>query len=744
VRLRFLSEKKASNGAKLDIEKFYGFNSLDTRGSYELEMKNRFEALGNLLPGDVDEQIETFNNISRESAEKTIGIRRQRKKPWLDEETMRLVDEKRALRAKTATDTTLKPKIREKTQEIKAKVKECRENWLNQICDEIEYSNKKGDLRAVYTKIKEVKGGLGLRSRNINVKDKDGNILSNTEDILNRWHEYCNGLYNYNLTVDRSQLDRLWPNTQDNEVPDLLKSEVRDAIKRLKPRKKPGIDEIEGELISHGGEVAVEAMYQICSKIWSTGQFPKLWTRSLIVLIHKKGDKTKCDNYRTISLICHASKIILQIIRSRMKERIESQMAEEQAGFRANRGTIEQIFSLRLIAEKYLELRDRDLYHIFIDFKKAFDRVWHEGLWKIMNHFGIQPKLIQLIENLYKNTESAVIVERERTEWFKQTVGVRQGCILSPKLFNLFLEYIMREATIDVEDTGANINGRRVNNLRFADDIDLVAELLEEAQRLLNKVDEKSSQFGLEISETKTEWLLMSRRTDAETAHEQITLRGKPLNRVDKFKYLGSTISSDNECEHDIKIRTASALNSMSSLDKIWRNPKISIETKKRLYKTLILPIALYGCETWILKKNTENKLLVFEMAVLRRILGVSRRERIRNEHIRERLGVRTNLVQIVHERQHKWLGHVLRMKNERIAKTVLEGRVDGIRPQGKPKNTWLDTALKRTDLTGTDWKDNDERRPSLSRAIGVARERDEWRELGRRVLGAYVMQTRR
>lgn len=102
----------------------------------------------------------------------------------------------------------------------------------------------------------------------------------------------------------------------------------------MKPRKKPGIDNIEGELIKFGGEALVEAMYQICQKIWSTGTFPKLWTQSLIVLIHKKGDPTKCDNYRTISLICHASNIILEVIRKRMKSRIEAQMAEEQAGSR--------------------------------------------------------------------------------------------------------------------------------------------------------------------------------------------------------------------------------------------------------------------------------------------------------------------------------------------------------------------------------------------------------------------------
>jgi hypothetical protein len=127
-------------------------------------------------------------------------------------------------------------------------------------------------------------------------------------------------------------------------------------------------------------------------------------------------------------------------------------------------------------------MQDGELYMIFIDFKKAFDRVWHEAMWKIMRHYGLQPRLIGLLEDLYGRTESAVIVGHDITEWFKQTVGVRQGCIMSPDLFNLYLEHIMRASLdgLEHEMVGASIGGVRLNNLRFADDIDLIAEQLEQ------------------------------------------------------------------------------------------------------------------------------------------------------------------------------------------------------------------------------------------------------------------------
>ena len=167
---------------------------------------------------------------------------------------------------------------------------------------------------------------------------------------------------------------------------------------------------------------------------------------------------------------------------------------------------------------------------IFIDFKKAFDRVWHKGLWRVLHHYGIHPKMINLIENLYKRTQSAIRVGNEVTEWFQQVIGVRQGCILSPDLFNIYLEHIMREALDGLDDIGARVNGRTISNLRFADDIGLLAELLEQAQLLLDKVDQVSTKYGQEISETKTEWMLESTKDEQivrGTIEEGLLLRGK-------------------------------------------------------------------------------------------------------------------------------------------------------------------------------------------------------------------------
>ena len=122
---------------------------------------------------------------------------------------------------------------------------------------------------------------------------------------------------------------------------------------------------------------------------------------------------------------------MLKIILNRLKPQAQKIIAEEQAGFRAGRSTTEQIFNLRILYEKYLQ-HQQDLYHVFIDFEKAFDRVWHAALWATMKKYNISTNLIQVIKNSYNKATSAVLFHSSIRDWFRITVGVRQGCLLSP------------------------------------------------------------------------------------------------------------------------------------------------------------------------------------------------------------------------------------------------------------------------------------------------------------------------
>ena len=174
---------------------------------------------------------------------------------------------------------------------------------------------------------------------------------------------------------------------------------------------------------------------------------------------------------------------------------MNQELPNVQAGFRKGRGTRDQISNVLWIIEKAIKFQKK-IYFCCIDYAKAFDCVDHNKLWKILKEMGIPDHVICLLSNLSAGQEARVRTRHETT-WFSIEKGVHQGCILSPCLFNLYTEYIMRNAGMDATQAGIMISRRNINNLRYADDTTLMAESEEELESLLTKVKEDSEKAGL-------------------------------------------------------------------------------------------------------------------------------------------------------------------------------------------------------------------------------------------------------
>ena len=502
----------------------------------------------------------------------------------------------------------------------------------------------------------------------------------------------------------------------EEDIPGISRDEVGWAIAHLKSDKSPGVDMITAEEIIAAGDIGIDIMHTLCNKIWQEERFPEDWRRSVIIPIFKKKDKLVCDNYRGISLLCHAEKLMASILLQRIKPRTEEILSEAQAGFRSNRSTIDQLLSLRLMTEKYIEF-GKDLFLCYVDFQKAFDSVWRKGLWQVMRHLGYDCKIIRLLQGLYKDTRSSVRTGSggDLSNWFETLVGVLQGCVLSPLLFNIMLEVVMALGE-ENQTLGISVSGTVCNNLRFADDISLLADNQEDLQSKADSLQEASSRFGLKISCSKTEVQCMSRNP----AIMNINIAGIKLNQVDQFTYLGGVISSDGSCERDIGRRIGLATGVVSSLSSIWASKELSQQTKIRVYQTLVLSILTYNSETWTLKETDMHRLRVFEMAVLRRICGVSLRDRWRNEDIKDRLGISEDIVRIIQRKRLTYFGHVVRMENDRIPKLMIDGRLHGTRPQGRPRKKWIDGIME----------DCNEMDISLIQATRSAEDRNLWRSM--------------
>ena len=190
----------------------------------------------------------------------------------------------------------------------------------------------------------------------------------------------------------------------------------------------------------------------------------------------------------------HVSKVMLKILQARLQQYVNDELPVVQAGFRKGRGTRDQIANIHWIREKAREFQ-KSIYFCFIDYAKAFDCMDHNKLWQILQEMGIPDHLTCLLRNLYPGQKATVRTGDRTTDWFQIEKGVCQGYILSPCLFNLYAEYIMRNAWLDEAQAGIKIARRNINNLRYADDTTLMAEC-EELKSLLMKLKEKSEKVA--------------------------------------------------------------------------------------------------------------------------------------------------------------------------------------------------------------------------------------------------------
>ena len=208
--------------------------------------------------------------------------------------------------------------------------------------------------------------------------------------------------------------------------------------------KDSGGDGIPVELFQILKDDAVKVFHLICQQIWKIQQWPQDWKRSVFIPIPKKGIAKECSNYCTIALISHATKVMLKILQARLQRYVNCEIPDVQAGFRKGRGTRHQIANIHWIIKNAREFQ-KNIYFCFINYAKAFDYVDHNKQWKILKEMGI-PDLTCLFRNMYADQKATVRTGHGTTDWFQIGKGVHQGCILSPCLFNLYAEYITKNA----------------------------------------------------------------------------------------------------------------------------------------------------------------------------------------------------------------------------------------------------------------------------------------------------------
>ena len=506
------------------------------------------------------------------------------------------------------------------------------------------------------------KGGSRMEET---VKDVNGRLLRGNE-ARKRWAEYFEELLNVQedreadiVAVGGVQVSVMG---EENER-EITIEEVKRALNETKGGKAPGMDGVRVEMLKEGGVTVLQWLVRLFNVCFMLSIVPVDWVIACMVPLYKgKGDMYECSNFRGISLLSVVGKVYGRVLINRIRDKTENVIVEVQGGFRRGRGCTDQIFTVRQICEKYLG-KGKDVYFAFLDLEKAYDRVDRDAMWNVLRLYEIGGRLLRGVKSFYVGSKACVRVGNEVIEWFPVRVGLRLDLAI-------WLEVIVFVMT-----------WRK-----------------------------------LRVNVGKSKVMRCTRSEDG--ARLNVMLNGEALEEVDQFKYLGSVIAANGGIEADVRHRVNEGCKVLGALKGVMKNRGLGMNVKKVLYEKVVLPTVMYGSESWGMKVTERQKLNVFEMKCLRSMTGVSRLDRVRNEVVRARTGVRRELAARVDVNVLRWFGHVERMDNERLLKKVMNAKVDGRSARGRPRFGWMD-GVKRA---------LNDRRMDIREASERARNRNEWR----------------
>lgn len=500
-------------------------------------------------------------------------------------------------------------------------------------------------------------------------------------------------------------------------------AEVEAAIKSLR-NTAPGLNGVQAQLLKAGGAAAVQWVHRCISAAWNTGAAPQAWKRAALVPIYKKGDKLAADNYRGVTLLDVVGKVYVTVVHSRIRAHLCSQLLQSQCGFVPGKGTGEAMFRLRRLVELARDYAT-PLHAAFVDFRKAFDSVNRATLWRLLRARGVSHKLVELVEDLYSGCEARVSVGGHESEWFPMGTGVRQGCPMSPTLFNVFMDFIARLVSSRCRQQGVRgfhvafrISGQLVEPpsradeclallmLLYADDLALLADSQEGLEAAMGVLQGVAAEWGMAINYPKTKAVAFGLQGQPQPQPLQVP-GGEEVGYEQQFCYLGGVQEAGGSLDVELGRRLKAAGAHWHWIrSRVCKAPGVSLNTRKALYKAFVVPTLLYGgAESWAPTDSQLHQLDAFNTSCLRSLLGASRRHpaMISNEELYELTGMQ-QISAVLRKHRMRWLGHVARMPDTAVTKKLLFAKAPAVlvgeggwwstgegsrRAMGGPSGTW-------------------------------------------------------
>lgn len=694
LKAKFKQVKKENgNGRNVIEEPTYMVNLLQDesiRFLYQSRLSLKLKVINE--DWEAKELYEFLKKSIMEVAEESLGRERQSggRTEWITKEILETIDHKKTLYNKwlsTKSNEDLE-QYRECKRNVKRLVKSSKNESWERICGEIDH---------------ELGYNRSAQAWRLLRKMRKSNNPSPVLQLItmNQWENYFQDL----LVERRNEKESDQDITIRNGVEPISEEEVREALKKSKSGKASGPGGVTAELWKYGPPLLVRLITKMFNQILEGDEIPEDWKISYISAIHKKGDKKDPNNYRGISVMPSISRIFNSIIKNRLEEEIEGKISEDQAGFTTGRSCMDNIFNLRQISEK-MYAKGKETHLVFIDLEKAYDSVPIKQLWEEIKGIGVSLPLIALIQRLYKDCQAAVKIGKRLSAAFYTTKGLRQGCSISPTLFKIYIQQILKQWNNSCRGMGIPVGNETVHSLLFADDQVIIAQCREDAKFMVRKLLEAFEAGGLKVNMSKTEYLVIG------GDGRNIKLPQGIIKIVKEFKYLGSVLHETGNCKADIDYRIMQGRGAIKMLNGVLWSRTITMQTKKRILEVIVESILTYGAEGWSLSEGQKSKIQAVEMDGIRRGARISRLEKRRNEDVRRIMNMEESVIARIENRQLQWYGHVRRMDEGRWPNVLLQWSPAGRKKRGRPRNSWRAGILRMMNDKGLNEQDwNDRRR---------------------------------
>lgn len=376
---------------------------------------------------------------------------------------------------------------------------------------------------------------------------------------------------------------------------DITVEEIKSMLRNVKLNKAPGEDRIPYEYFINATEEFYAELARMYSIMFESGSIDDVFQRAIIFPIHKKGNINDTANYRGISFMNSVAKIFMGILNERLLLWTDEKkiIIEYQAGFRRNYSTSDNIYNLASIVNIKMAEK-RKVFAFFVDFKAAFDNVPRSLLMYKLHEMGVSNKYVRILESIYQNTQSAVWTGDELSDYFSTVSGVKQGCLLSPLLFALYLNDI-HEALAG----GLFIEGINVRTLLYADDIVILAEESKTLQQMIKNLEHYCEKWHLTINMNKSK-IMVFRNGGRLSQQDRWVLHGEQIQTVSEYNYLGVILTPQMKFLKHIQNRN---IQSKCAINMTWQNflrkQDISLQQKWNLYTAVCRSVQSYAAQIW-------------------------------------------------------------------------------------------------------------------------------------------------